>query len=265
MTCLDSSRANDYLNAISGLGFEKPKHQISSSYTDGIFGEAVVGRCGAAVIVGDLVELSGCFDGEVYHHILRIDESHLVEPPPCWIDGITKIHPGRFVAYEREAFKPLAPAQINRTDNRVTRNLTIDGSPVEISPIERKDIETILREPWSADWVANTVFMDKEYVTALGFIARLGNRIIGGIGCYTVYRTGIEIQVDTHADFRRRGVATELAKRMVVECGSRALECHWDAMNTESAALARKVGFVKDRTYRCYEMSAHSHRQPFVT
>jgi RimJ/RimL family protein N-acetyltransferase len=256
MTCFDSCRANDYLAAVSRLGYRKPAHQISRSYTDGILGEGVVGRHGAAVTVGDLVELAGCFDREVYDHISRRDESHVVEPAQCWIDGITSMHPPRFLAYQREAFKPLTPDAIVGAGTLEATRLTIDGSPVAISPIEHDDIETILGESWSADWVANTISLGEACPNAFGFVARLRDRIIGGVGCYAVYKSGVEIQIDTHADFRRRGVATELAKRMVVECGRRSLECHWDAMNAGSAALARTLGFVTERTYRCYELSA---------
>lgn len=256
MTCFNNSRSEAYLNAISRLGFERPRHQISSSYTDGMLGEAVTGDAGAAVIVGDLVELSGCFDREVYDRVSSIDESHLVEPPQCWIAGIRRMKPDSFRAYEREAFKPLSPDEIGVAADLEPSILAIDGIPVEISPIEDDDVEALLRKTWSADLVANTRTIDQAHPGTLGFIARLRGRIIGGIGCYAVYRTGVEIQIDTHADFRRRGVATELAKRMLLECRSRSLECHWDAMNAQSAALARKVGFVSDRTYRCYEMRA---------
>ena len=55
MTSFPASRADAYISAISNLGFQPPSHQISSTYTDGILGEAVIGRSGAAVIVGDLV------------------------------------------------------------------------------------------------------------------------------------------------------------------------------------------------------------------
>lgn len=257
MTTFRASQADEYLTTISKLGFKKPLHQISRSYTDGIFGEAVIGRCGAAVIVGDVVELSGCFDREVYERVSRIDEAHLFEPPQCWIDGISNMRPVSFRAYQREAFNPIRPQQIGRTVSLAPVNLTIDGAPVEISAINDSDRKTLLNESWSADLVANTISSEERFPSAFGFIARLNDRVIGGVGCYTVYATGVEVQIDTRDGYRRRGVATELAKRMLVECKDRSLECHWDAMNEESVTLARRVGFEWDRTYWCYEMSAH--------
>jgi GNAT superfamily N-acetyltransferase len=256
MTTFQAAQADEYLTTISNLGFKHPLHQISRSYTDGVFGEAVIGGCGAAVIVGDIVELSGCFDREVYERVSRIAEMHLFEPPQCWIDEITNMGPAPLRAYQRAAFKPIRPEQIGTRVSLSPVNLTIDGIPVEISAINDSDTKMLLKESWSADLVANTLAIDAKFPSAFGFIARLNDHVIGGVGCYTVYATGIEVQIDTREGYRRRGVATELAKRMLVECKNRSLECHWDAMNEESVTLARKVGFEWDRTYWCYEMAA---------
>ena len=260
MTSFPASRADEYISAISNLGFQPPSHQISSTYTDGILGEAVIGRSGAAVIVGDLVELSGCFDQAVYNRISKIDEAHLVEPPQCWIDGIASTGPDRFSPYKRQAFVPMRPGQIGWTVNLDPVILRTEGAPVEIAPIDDTDKKTLLEDAWSADIVANTISIGPPFPSPFGFIARLNDRVIGGVGCYAVYASGVEIQIDTRDGYRRRGVATELAKRMLIECRNRSLECHWDAMNPESAALARKLGFVSGRTYRCYELSVHGRR-----
>lgn len=260
MTTFRAHQAEEYLRTISKFGFGKPSHQIPRSYTDGIFGEAVVGRCGSAVIVGDVVELSGCFDRDVFERVSKIDEAHLFEPPECWIDGISDMDPARFRAYQREAFHPIQPGQIGTTANLEPVNLTIEGTPVEIAPITDSDKKTLLEQSWSADLVANTMSVDERFPTAFGFIARYDDQVIGGVACFAVYVSGIEVEIDTRSGYRRRGVATELAKRMLVECRNRSLECHWDAMNAESAALARKVGFVWDRSYWAYEMSVHGTR-----
>lgn len=49
---VDHTHRDEYLQAISPPGFERPNHQISRSYSDGVFGEAVVGCRASAVIVG---------------------------------------------------------------------------------------------------------------------------------------------------------------------------------------------------------------------
>ena len=254
------SQADEYLRTISNLGFKEPSHQIPRSYTEGIFGEAVVGQSGAAVIVGDVVELTGCFDQDVFERVSMIDQAHLFEPSQCWIDGISDMRPDRLRAYQREAFNPIRPGRIGQAVNLDPAILTIDGTTVEISPIDEGVKKTLLKERWSADLVANTVSIEDRFPRAFGFIARLDGKIVGGVGCYTVYASGIEVEIDTREGYRRRGIATELAKRMLVECKKRSLECHWDAMNAESAALARKIGFLPDRTYWCYELSVHRPR-----
>jgi GNAT superfamily N-acetyltransferase len=75
------------------------------------------------------------------------------------------------------------------------------------------------------------------------------------VGCYAMYAHGIEVQIDTRRGYRRRGIASRLATRMLEECGRRRLACHWDAMNEASVALARRLGFRERRRYRCIELS----------
>ena len=261
MTVFPPSRRDDYLATISDLGFQRPVHQIARAYTDGVHGEAVAGRSGAAVIVGDFVELSGTFDPEVYDVVGRIAEAHLVEPPAGWVAGIPDATPDRFVAFRREAFRPMRPGAVEGPGTRAAgtsgaRTPTIDGSPLEISAINHSAAEELLSETWSADVVANTRSVGAGYPKAFGFVARHNGRIIGAVGCFAIYRDGIEIQIDTREGFRRRGVATELATRMIAECSRRSLQCHWDAMTPASATLARRLGFVSERVYWCYELRA---------
>ena len=47
---------------------------------------------------------------------------------------------------------------------------------------------------------------------------------------YTVYRGGIEIEIDTHPDHRRRGLARACGAALMLECLKRGLYS-WDAQN----------------------------------
>lgn len=62
--------------------------------------------------------------------------------------------PDRFVAYQREAFKPIQPGQIGKTVSLEPVILAIEGVPVEIAPIDDTDTKMLLNDSWSADLVA---------------------------------------------------------------------------------------------------------------
>lgn len=110
-------------------------------------------------------------------------------------------------------------------------------------------------EDWSRDIVANTMVNEEIPRQGFGYTAHLGRKIIGGIGCYTLYHRGIEVEIDTHEEYRRQGVTEILAKHMIKECLERNLDCHWDAMNRASAFLAEKLGFIPLKEYTCLQLN----------
>lgn len=79
-----------------------------------------------------------------------------------------------------------------------------------------------------------------------------GNRLAAGASSYTSYDDGIEIEIDTHPDFRRRGLATACGARLILYCLAGGLYPGWDAANPESVALATKLGYHFDHEYDAY-------------
>ena len=221
---------------------------------DGVCGRACVNGKSAAIVVFDFVEYLGPFDEQVYAFTRNIKEAHVLVPPPDWVEEIKRRFGGTYEEYIRTAFAPLdVDSEDVRQINGEQSPLRIDGDIVEIKPIDGGIERELMKEHWSMDIVCNTM-MDTG-LGGFGFAAVLNGKILGGIGCYTRYADGIEVEIDTHEDFRRKGVATALAKRMIKECRNRGVECHWDAMNKESAALARKLGFQKTKEYLCVRLA----------
>jgi GNAT superfamily N-acetyltransferase len=69
---------------------------------------------------------------------------------------------------------------------------------------------------------------------------------------YTVYNGGIEIEVDTKPEFRRKGLAAACSARLILECLQRELYPSWDAHDLRSVALAEKLGYHADDPYTVY-------------
>lgn len=81
-----------------------------------------------------------------------------------------------------------------------------------------------------------------------------GGKIVSGASSYTVYPGGIEIEVDTRPDYRRRGLARACAARLILDCLNRSLYPSWDAHSQASLALAQQLGYLLDRPYPVYEI-----------
>ena len=81
-------------------------------------------------------------------------------------------------------------------------------------------------------------------------------RIVAGASSYTRYKEGIEIEVDTIEDERRKGLATIVCAALILQCLEEGLYLGWDARNMNSVRLAEKLGYEFDHEYTAYEVSA---------
>lgn len=110
-------------------------------------------------------------------------------------------------------------------------------------------------QEWSRDFVANYRDYGMYQALGLGVAALMDGELVSGASSYTSYRGGIEIEVDTREDVRRRGLACACAARLILECMERGLYPSWDAHNLASVALAEKLGYHLDYPYPAYELS----------
>ena len=85
-------------------------------------------------------------------------------------------------------------------------------------------------------------------------MALYNNELVSGASSYTSYEGGIEIEIDTRKDHRRRGLAYACGARLILECLDRGLYPSWDAQNLWSVALAEKLGYHFDHEYAAFEV-----------
>lgn len=104
---------------------------------------------------------------------------------------------------------------------------------------------------WSRDLCGH--FNDaSDYLTrGRGFGILCDNHLVSGASSYTIYDGGIEIEIDTHKDFRRKGLALVCAA-LILNCLEAGIYPSWDAANLASVALSEKLGYHFDREYKAY-------------
>ena len=88
----------------------------------------------------------------------------------------------------------------------------------------------------------------------IGTAVLFDGTLAAGASSYTVYQGGIEIEIDTKEEHRRRGLARACAARLILECLDRGLYPAWDAHNKASPALALKLGYHFDKEYEAFEI-----------
>ena len=120
---------------------------------------------------------------------------------------------------------------------------------LQLLPFDRELYHQALQNEWSKDFVSQ--FRDaQDYLQrGLGFAALHNGGLVGGASSYICYSRGIEIQVETRADWQRKGIASACCAALMLECMKRGLYPSWDAANPASAALARKLGYREAGLY----------------
>ena len=125
----------------------------------------------------------------------------------------------------------------------------------ELKRIDGELYDRCLEDPMFADFVSS--FKDKESFLKLGRgVAVLKDgKIVSGASSYARYREGIELEVDTAEQERRKGLATAACAALILDCLEEGLVPGWDAQNLISVRLAEKLGYELDHEYIVYEAS----------
>lgn len=109
-------------------------------------------------------------------------------------------------------------------------------------------------ETWSADLVSQFSDYETYHKLGLGMVICQNNMIVSGASSYSRYREGIEIEIDTEEEYRRRGLAYVCGAKLILECLNRNLYPSWDAQNEFSVSLAEKLGYHYSHTYTAIEI-----------
>ena len=110
---------------------------------------------------------------------------------------------------------------------------------------------------WSRDQVGLYQSYEEYKKLGLGFAILKNGKVVSGASSYSSYKEGIEIQIDTEKDHRRKGLARVCGAALILECLKRGVYPSWDAQNPESAALAGQLGYQLDYSYTAYDICGY--------
>lgn len=125
----------------------------------------------------------------------------------------------------------------------------------ELRKIDGPLYEQCLQEPLTRDFVS--AFGSREAYLSLGrgFVLLKDGVIVSGASSFTRYREGIEIEVDTRGEERRKHLALAVCAALILECLKEGLYPSWDAQNVGSVHLAEKLGYELAYAYPAYEVN----------
>ncbi|NLW79907.1 MAG: GNAT family N-acetyltransferase [Ruminococcaceae bacterium] len=202
----------------------------------------------AQIVVGPL----GFFAGAPNDGLIRNNLEHsfdLVPQNPQWESAIEQVYGGKVNRYMRFATK-----KEKDTFDRAGLQKIVSALPeaYRLNAIDHALYAQVMASGWAVDLCSNFGSGDDYVKNGLGFVVMQGDEIMSGASSFTYYRGGIEIEIDTRKDMRRKGLALACGARLILECLDRGLYPSWDAHNRGSLALAEKLGYHFDREYPTY-------------
>jgi len=175
----------------------------------------------------------------------------MVPQTEAWSERIEICRAGQCSRITRYAIKKEPDVFDREKLRRMAENLP-EGC--RLRPVDEEIYRYARKTGWCSDWVGAYPDYGTYRRLGFGFVLEKDGEIVAGVSSYTRYREGVEIEIDTHRDHRRKGYAAICAARMILEALDRGLYPSWDAANLWSVGLAEKLGYHFDHEYPTYEI-----------
>lgn len=132
----------------------------------------------------------------------------------------------------------------------------VDALPegYELARIDAELYQKALEHDFSREFCSQFASAEDYGRRGLGYCVLYNGVLVGGASSYTMYDSGIEIEVDVLPEHRRKGIAAACSARLILECLDRGLYPSWDAANPGSVALAEKLGYHFSHEYDTYSI-----------
>lgn len=243
------------MNKIEKL-FKNWDETLIWSCLQGVMGEICTNAAedAAMACLGDFVFLAGNPDEELVRRFLhggRQDFRILVPQNAAWAGLIEACYGDRAKKVARYAFKKEPDVFDTVKLEQAARSLP-EG--YELRTLAEPEYNMCRESGWANDLVAQYRNYAVYKKLGLGVVVLKKSELAAGASSYSTYHGGIEIEIDTREDHRRKGLAYACGAKLILECLKKGLYPSWDAQNKWSAALAEKLGYYFSHEYTAYEI-----------
>lgn len=207
----------------------------------------------AMALLGDFCFLAGKPDKELVGYVPGDGTHFLIMVPGDrgWAELIEECHGENAKKITRYAIKKEPGVFDRQMLQRIVAGLP-DGYTLQMME------ETLFRRCWEIPWCRDLVSQYADYDMyrryGLGAVILKDGELVSGASSYSSYLGGIEIEIDTREDYRRKGLASICGAKLILACLERGWYPSWDAHNPGSVALAEKLGYHLDHEYTAYEV-----------
>lgn len=227
-----------------------------TSSLEGIMGKVYSDReqspSSGLIVLADFAFLAGRPDRELVALAMADTVFRILVPQnQAWSQAIEEVYGASAKAVTRYATKK------DTAFDYAALHAELDTIPQGLSLhlVDKVLYQKCLLESWSRDLVSSFPSWEDYARWGLGVVlCNETGELFSGASTYSRYSHGIEIEIDTHPAFRRRGYALLCGAALILLCQQQGLYPSWDAQNPGSLALAQKLGYVFSHAYPAYEV-----------
>lgn len=205
----------------------------------------------AQVLVGMWVFYAGDSNAKAAEELLHNipEEALVIVNTDKWKNRIETIYDGRIKKFQRYAFKKNAEYL---DYEHLQSFLSTIPEGYELKKVDASIAHASSFQNLSEGFTGQFESIDDFIKKGIGYCILENGQVVCGATSYTIYDEGIEIEVCTHPDHRRKGLATIVCAALILYCLDRGKYPNWDAANLNSVALAQKLGYVMEERYDTY-------------
>jgi len=229
--------------------FDGWQEAVIWSYLEGHMGEAfaddIESPRSACIVLGDFAFFGGEPNADL---IRRIDIPILTPQNDAWAKMIERTLGSAVTKSERYAIEKTRG--IFNREHLLRLAKAPDGYTLRL--FDRDLCTQAMENDWSRDFCANYRDADHFLSHGLGIAAVQNGTLVAGASSYCHFDGGIEVEIVTREDHRRKGLATACGAALILACLDRDLYPSWDARTLHSVALAQKLGYRYKAPYTVY-------------
>ncbi|MED1565837.1 GNAT family N-acetyltransferase [Bacillus paramycoides] len=235
--------------------FENIDSTIVLSYLQGHMGNAWVDNLEnptvAQITVGIFVFYAGDPNAEEAEELLYNlpDFTLAIVDSDEWKHRIETVHKGSIEKIQRFRFSK-NPEDLDRV--HIQKLLSTLPEEYEIKKIDKDIAKASSFHELSEDFISQFDSIDDFIDRGVGYAILHNGQVVSAATSFSIYDVGIEIEIASHPNHRRKGLATVVASVLILDCLDRGKYPSWDGANSESVKLAKKLGYTFKESYDTY-------------
>lgn len=245
---------NDSREKLRSL-FEDFNDTMIDSYIDGYMGEAWVDNIKNPKVAQIKVGVFNFFSG--YSNITEArelvenihEEALIILEDDEWLDIIKEVYNENLYELKRYAFER-SFENFNIED--LKKNVERLPKEYEFRKIDKEIAYSKSLQELTEDFTSQFDSIEHYLERGIGFCILHNGKVVSGASSYNSYKGGIEVEIDTLEEYRRKGLAQIVASALILYCIENNIYPNWDAANLESVALAEKLGYKMKKIYNAY-------------